>query len=523
MVVACVLIAGAAHATPTEASLPSESDGVIAFQRGDDAHGQIWVFDPSRNIPLGVQTKITSGTAVEADPAYSPASEAVPATWDLAFERRATTGDWDIWRRPATGTVAGGGTPPAFGPAVALITGPGNQTDPVYSDTVRSGTRGDPLLAYVSDRTGRPELWLRDSTGALFQLTNDDAVYADPDFAARFRRIDLGGGAALLRVSLAFTWTGGGAPGIWAFDLDVDGTTGRYLGPPHDLRPVVTGPERVAHPSWLVTNPDAADPVPDHVNAIAFTTLQIDQTYLDYVQEPYATATPTAIPFGNPSAVSRFQLTGDPGGDDGAVWAPFGDQIVFSRAAGGNTDLWATSADGRVVRRLTDNIAPDLNPTWQPAQESSAEIVGGHTTPGPVTRTPQSSSPPSPPPSSSPPPGGGGGPGSGAGTTGTGGQSVVRRSPRLRLLSARWSSAGVRVRGSARRGASGVVRVAFSCGTRANQHAARRARLTAAGRFQVTLKVPRACRRGSRGTVVASYAGNTKYQRQRITRSVRRR
>jgi hypothetical protein len=264
-----------------------------------------------------------------------------------------------------------------------------------------------------------------------------------------------------------------------------------------------------------------ADPFPAHVNAIAFTTLQIDQTYLDYVQEPYDTAAPTAIPFASPAAVSRFQLTGDPGGDDGAVWAPFGDQVVFSRATGANTDLWAASADGRVVRRLTDDAAPDLHPTWQPASESSAEIVGGHTTPGPITRTPHSSSPTPPPASSSPPPGGV--QGSGTGTTNTAGQSVVRRSPRLRLAAASWSSSGIRVRGAARRGTSGAVRVDFSCGSRAIQRVARRARLSAAGRFQVTLHVPRACRRAFRGTVAVSYGGDTAYLRQRITRSVRRR
>jgi hypothetical protein len=524
IVVACVLIAAAAHVSPSQASLPSASDGVIAFQRGDDAHGAIWVFDPSRNLPAGAQSRITDAGAVEADPAYSPASQTAPPAWQLAFERRTPAGDWDIWRRPATGTVVGGLTPPAFGPAVPLITGPGNQTDPVYSDTVRSGTPGDPLLAYVSDRTGRPELWLRDATGALSQLTNDDAEYGAPDFAARFRRIALGGGVTRLRISLAFTWTGGGVPGIWAFDLDIDGATGKYVAPPHDLRPVVAGPG-VGHPSWLTTNPDATvDPFPDHVNAIAFTTPQDDQAYLDYVQEPYDPSTPTAIPFANAAAVRRFQLTGDPGGDDGAVWAPFGDQIAFSRATGANIDLWAASADGRVLRRLTDDPAPDLNPSWQPAQQSSAQIVGGHATPAPVTRMPHSSSPPA---SSSSPSGGGGsggaGAGGGAGPAAGTGPPVVRRSPRLRLLGTRWSRSAIRVRGSARRGTSGLVRVAFSCGSSSSQRVTRRARISVAGRFQVTLTVPRRCRRAARGTVAMSYGGDATHLRQRLTRSVRRR
>src|SRR6187455_2832747 len=70
LVVLVSMLALAAGGAPgAVANLPSETDGLIAFQRNDDAHGQIWLIDPSRNAPA---VNLTSGTAPEARPAWGP-------------------------------------------------------------------------------------------------------------------------------------------------------------------------------------------------------------------------------------------------------------------------------------------------------------------------------------------------------------------------------------------------------------------------------------------------------------------
>jgi hypothetical protein len=243
-----------------------------------------------------------------------------------------------------------------------------------------------------------------------------------------------------------------------------------------------------------------------------FTTQQGGADYLDYVEEPYDPALPTVIPFSSLSHISRFQLTGDPGGDSAPVWAPFGDQIAFVRAIAGNADIWVMSADGTNAQRLTSQPGPDTNPSWQPAQESSADVVGGHTYPGPVTRTPHGGS------------GDGAGGGSAGGGSGGGGgsHSGTRRSPRLAILRARWHGGRVIIAGRAAQALRGRVRLSFACGPRHSQHTARRVRARS-GRFGGTMTVPRGCRRARRGVVGATYGGDARYKRQRITSRVRRR
>lgn len=493
-VAALIVLAAVGLGTrPAAANLPSQENGRIAFQRNDDAQGEIWVLSPGDASPAAL--KVTTDGLPEARPAWGPKfhqqspSPFLPSY--LAFQRL-ENGDWDIWHRPITG-------PGTFGDAVPLAAGPGHQVEPVYSDAITpvAGTpaSGTALLAYVEiDDSGRRELWLRDGAGVRTQLTFDGAGYANPDFGGRFR--DLAGGTQ--RIDLVFEATRDGRQGLWTIEVVVDWTTGGLVSHETPPRLIASGPERLSAPSWQVTNPDDQDRVRD----VLFTTQESGVAYLDYVEEPLT----GQAPFGDPSQVVRFQLTGDPGGDDGPFWAPFGDQIAFSRTAGENADIWVMSADGASLRRLTDHPGPDINPSWEPGEESSADRVGGHTSPGPVSRTRR---------------GGGTNAGSGGGAGG-GGQSVRRRSPGLAIRSVRWRARRIVIAGRAARGLAGRVRVSFSCGSRARHRSTRRVRARD-GRFRARMTTRRACRRARRGVARATYGGDKGFLSQGVSRRARRR
>ncbi len=303
--------------------------------------------------------------------------------------------------------------------------------------------------------------------------------------------------------------------------MDIDVTSAGVFVGTHDVRRIMAGPEALSEPSWQVTSSrdptvtSSRDPTTFEVhvelNDILFTTREAGTSYLDYVEAP-AVDDRSVIPFLDLTQTKRYQLTGDPGGDTSAVWAPFGDQIAFTRTFASNADLWAMSSGGTNLRRLTQDARPDLYPSWQPAQESSAELVGGHTTPGPVTRGARR--------------------GTSQGPTGNGPANNVparprptptpRASPRLSIRGVRWHRSRVKLAGRAARGLPGRVRVAFACGHRRSRHTQRRVR-PRSGRFGTTLRAPRACRRARRGVVVAAYGGDRRHRAQRVSRRVRHR
>src|SRR4051812_28654397 len=182
LIIVTTLILGLSGPGNAEANLPSQVDGRIAFQRGDDTHGEIWMLDPTAASPELGAVKVTSDSAPEAKPAWGPAfhqqSPAPPYPAYLAYQRY-ENGNWDIWARPKSGA--------GLGAAVPLVTGPGDQIDPVFSDAISpvvgQPASGTALLAYVNvDASGVRSLWVRDGSGARTLLASAGSDYANPDF-----------------------------------------------------------------------------------------------------------------------------------------------------------------------------------------------------------------------------------------------------------------------------------------------------------------------------------------------------
>jgi TolB protein len=50
----------------------------------------------------------------------------------------------------------------------------------------------------------------------------------------------------------------------------------------------------------------------------------------------------------------------------GGVYSPDGTRIAFAATEGGNSDVWVMNADGSGARRITNDPALDLSPSWSP-------------------------------------------------------------------------------------------------------------------------------------------------------------
>jgi len=64
------------------------------------------------------------------------------------------------------------------------------------------------------------------------------------------------------------------------------------------------------------------------------------------------------------------RLTVTPGFDGSPSWSPDGTQIAFASARDGNSEIYVMNADGSNQTRLTDDPADDAVPAWAPASEA---------------------------------------------------------------------------------------------------------------------------------------------------------
>jgi Tol biopolymer transport system component len=72
------------------------------------------------------------------------------------------------------------------------------------------------------------------------------------------------------------------------------------------------------------------------------------------------------IPLGPRAAPSRSWLTRGTGADRQPVYSRDGALVLFSSNRSGNQDIWSVSRGSGAVRRLTDDIAHDLDPALMP-------------------------------------------------------------------------------------------------------------------------------------------------------------
>jgi len=226
----------------------------------------------------------------------------------IAFERVVGTNS-DIY------TIA-----PSGGRLRRLTAAPGSDFAPSW--------RSDGRIVFVSDRSGRFELFTMTSKGALErQLTRSGPPNKNsPDWAPDDKRIAFAAG----RTRGADIYLRAGGSGF----LNV---TRKIFGDD-------------ASPSW---SPDGGQFVFSNARG------ERQRLYLCDVQSGTIRA-----------------LTRGSGLDSDPAWSPDGQRIAFTRRdANGNYDVWVIEPGSRIEHRLTSNSAQDRAPSWSPDGTSIAFVT----------------------------------------------------------------------------------------------------------------------------------------------------
>lgn len=187
------------------------------------------------------------------------------------------------------------------------------------------GERGiaESRIAYVSERSGKKELYLMDYDGAnKIRLTSDQSIVIGPRWAPDGNRITL-------------TSYRDDNPDLYIFDL----LSGRFL-------PLSTSPGLNVGGAW---SPDGL--------RIAFTKSR------DGDSEIYVTTA---------DRKETRRLTFNRASDLSPTWSPTGRQLAFTSDRGGTPQIYVTDADGTNVRRLTFSGDYNTSPAWSPSGDKIA-------------------------------------------------------------------------------------------------------------------------------------------------------
>ena len=175
-------------------------------------------------------------------------------------------------------------------------------------------------VAFSSSRSGDPEIWVSDSNGSnLRKLT----AFRGPDVAPTWNP----------KTNAQIAWVSGrtGLPQIYT--MDADGA---------NIQRMTDGGYAIS-PSW---SPGG--------QFLAFSW-----------NRKYGPGAPGGQDIYVMDIASKrwLQLTHDAGSNDYPSWSPDGRHLVFERAVGGRTEIWAMLADGTEQHQLTHS-GKDFMPNW---------------------------------------------------------------------------------------------------------------------------------------------------------------
>ncbi len=224
----------------------------------------------------------------------------------------------------------------------------------------KSPTAADPVgkavLVMSSNWTGQYDIWLRDSTDHLIDLTPGTEFFdVSPTWSPDGQHI-------------AFASNRGGN-GYFVYLMNPDGSGVKKLsdtanaGPawsPDGLRIAFVGGTDI----WT-GNPDGSQFQRLTFGGAISPSWSPDGQKIAFVC--YDATPPNAeICTITTAGLDTTNLTNDPGRDYAPQWSPDGQKIAFYSDRSGRFEIYVMNADGSGQVRLTDFFTSSINPTWSP-------------------------------------------------------------------------------------------------------------------------------------------------------------
>lgn len=280
-----------------------------------------------------------------------------------------------------------------------------------FSDALVSAFTGETgiaqtRIAFVSDRTGKKELYIMDYDGAnVTQITRDRSIALTPRWSPDGKLITFvsyrdgspslhsyvpvsGRRWPLLKLPgttmspawspkgdrLALSSSQSGDPDIYLADADGKNLHRVTFGMGADLSPswspngqqIAFNSDRGGSAQIYLMNGDGSDQRRLTFDG-AYNTTPAFSPKGDWVAHTCRVESGDHVCLISPDGARRVQLTTAAGGNDSPYWAPGGRHLVFSSNRGGDSHLYVIGVDGTGEEALTSGNGNDQMPSWSPA------------------------------------------------------------------------------------------------------------------------------------------------------------